>query len=251
MGAAAQVHELVGVAVCGDHSAGGPRGRVVRLAVENLDLVGVRSEQLIGGGTIHLGTDERLTGGHDRAHLGLDRREVLVGERPRPTRLIDAQVEVVIEAVSDGRPDRERRFRVQPQHRLGQHVGGRVAQHLEPLFRRPKHQRHRCAVGQRPVQVELFAVGHGDERVFRCSPPQRRSKIGAGCAGGQLPGLPVGQHHGDCRAFAVHVARVCPVTAAHRDSFLVSTLRMPVICDVPSAALHRAQAIGRLTRRSG
>ena len=137
---AAQVHELVGVAVGGDHPAGGTRSRVVGFAVEDLDLVGMLSEQLIGRGTVHLGADERLAGRHDGAHLGLDRLEVVIGERPRPAGLVGPQVEVVIEAVSDRRSDRERGARVDPQYRLGQHMRSRMAQHLKSLVRRREHQ---------------------------------------------------------------------------------------------------------------
>ena len=133
VGATAQVDEFVGIAVGGDHPAGRARGRVVGLTVEDLDLVGVRGKQLVGGGPVYLGPDEWLTGSHDGAHLGLDRCQIVVGERARPPGVVGAEVEVVIEAVGDRRPDREGGAGIQPQHRLGQHVGGRVAQHLEPF----------------------------------------------------------------------------------------------------------------------
>ena len=67
---------------------------------------------------------ERLVARDDLAHALLDRREVLRGER------LVAE-EVVVEAVLDHRPDGDLGAGPQRLHRLGQHMGGVVADQLE------------------------------------------------------------------------------------------------------------------------
>ena len=62
-------------------------------------------------------------------HARLDRREVVGRQRPR-------QVEVVVEAVRDRRPDAELGAREQVQHGLGHHVRRRVAHRVERVAAR-------------------------------------------------------------------------------------------------------------------
>ncbi len=68
----------------------------------------------------------------DALHRLLERLEVLGGEGL-------GHVEVVVEAVRDERADAELRVGAQLLHRLRQHVGGRVAQHIEAVGLRRHH----------------------------------------------------------------------------------------------------------------
>ena len=61
-----------------------------------------------------------MVGRDGLVHARLDGRQVVRRQRPR-------QVEVVVEAVGDGRPDAQLRAREQVHHRLGHDVRGRVA----------------------------------------------------------------------------------------------------------------------------
>ncbi len=87
-----------------------------RLVVLDLERAGVGRRQLA--------QLERVVGGDALAHPRLDRREVVGGQRP-------GQLEVVVEAVVDDRPDPELRAGEQVQHRLGQDVRGGVAHRPE------------------------------------------------------------------------------------------------------------------------
>jgi hypothetical protein len=95
--------------------------------------------------------DERLVGGDDLVHLRVDGLDVLRGEGP-------ADVEVVVEAVGDRRTDGEGRTLVQREHRLGQHVGGRVAQDAAALVGVLGDDLERAAARQRTGEVEQLAV---------------------------------------------------------------------------------------------
>ena len=78
------------------------------------------------------------------------------------------QLEVVVEAVLDGRPDGELRAREQAGHRLGQHVGRRVAQHVTALVGAGGDDRDDGAIGERRGQVGLDAVDDcGDRRLLQ------------------------------------------------------------------------------------
>ena len=67
---------------------------------------------------------ERMVGGDALAHPLLDRGQVVGRQRP-------GQLEVVVEAVIDDRPDPELRAGEQVEHRLGQDVRGGVAHRPE------------------------------------------------------------------------------------------------------------------------
>ena len=101
----------------------GRRHRIVGLALDDLELVRVVVEQLERLGLGDLVADERLVLGDDLAHAGVELLEVVGLERAAV-----GQLEVVVEAVLDGRADGERGPREQVEHGLGQHVGRRVAQ---------------------------------------------------------------------------------------------------------------------------
>ena len=85
---------------------------------------------------------ELLLLGDDLAHLRVDRVEIFGRERP-------ADVEVVVEAVLDRRPDRVFRAREQRTHCLGHDVRSRMSQHVTSFRRR---RVDRAAVGQRDLR---------------------------------------------------------------------------------------------------
>ncbi len=91
------------------------------LDLERLPMGGEEGASLLGR---ELAPDERVVGRDAQAHPLLDRFEVLGGERAR-------QLEVVVEAVADRRPDPELRAREEVENRLGHDVGGRVAHRVE------------------------------------------------------------------------------------------------------------------------
>ena len=127
VGTTAEVDELgsvvSGVAVHGDDRAAPDLGAVDPFDDLLLErLVGEAGEALV---TVELLPDERLVRGDDRSHALLDALEVVVGEA-----LLIRELEVVVEAVLDRRSDRVARPGEQVGHRLGEHVRGRVAQHL-------------------------------------------------------------------------------------------------------------------------
>ena len=85
---------------------------------------------------------ELLLLGDDLPHLRVDRVEIFGRERA-------ADVEVVIEAVLDRRPDRVLRAGEQRAHGLGHDVRGRMSQHVTSFGRR---RIDRAAVGQRDLR---------------------------------------------------------------------------------------------------
>ena len=92
----------------------------------------------------------------DALHDLLERAQVLGGER-------GLDVEVVVEAVADRRPDAQARVGVHLLHGLREHVGGRVAQHVEAVLLRRGHRLDDVAVGQHVREVAQLAVDPGDE----------------------------------------------------------------------------------------
>jgi hypothetical protein len=111
--AVADLHDLVGIDVA--------------LEVDQLQLVRLRRQlhlRLVE--RLVLPAAERLPGLDDLLHPLLELRQVLRLERLR-------HVEVVVEAVLDRRADAELGLGEDVLHGLGQHVRGRVAQHVEPV----------------------------------------------------------------------------------------------------------------------
>jgi hypothetical protein len=95
---------------------------------------------------------EPLAGLDDLLHPLLELREVIGLERLR-------DVEVVVEAALDRRTDAELRLGERVLHGLGQHVGGRVPQHHEPVGLVERHRGHAGLVPRRPVEVAQVALG--------------------------------------------------------------------------------------------
>ncbi len=128
-------------------------------ALDDLDLVRLVGEQLLRLGHRVLGADEGLVRLDDLLHLLLDPAEVVLVER-----LAVGQVEVVVEAVLDGRADRELRTREELRDGLGQHVCRRVAQHVTPCLGVARDDRHDVAVGEFGREVGVGAVDRGGDR---------------------------------------------------------------------------------------
>ena len=126
--------------------------------------------------------DERVLRAEDPAHLRLDAPEVVGRDRL-------GELEVVVEAVGDRRPDRDLRVRPQVQHGLRHDMRGRVAQDGERLRIAVGEDAHLLAVGHREPKVSHLAVHlHGDRRLR-----QPRADRGRGIeAGGAVCEVEVG-----------------------------------------------------------
>ena len=101
---------------------------VVAQGFDDLALVGifvvrgrVVLERLVPGPLL---AHERFIGGDDLAHRVLDARQVVFAQLGR-------DVDVVVEAVFDDRPDAQPAARIQLLDGLGQHVGRRMAHHVQ------------------------------------------------------------------------------------------------------------------------
>ena len=111
------------------------------------------------------------------AHLLLDRFEVGLRDRLR-------ELEVVVEAVGDRRPDRDLHSGMEAQHRLREQMGSRVAEHRERVGVRRVARRQNLdalAVGEREPQVARLTVDAEQDRLLgelradraRCVEPGR------------------------------------------------------------------------------
>jgi hypothetical protein len=99
---------------------------------------------------------EALAGADDAVHGFLERLHVL-----RRERLLD--VEVVVETVRDGRADAELGLRVDRLHRLREHVGGGVAEDVQPVGRVDGDRFDGIRRHHRGREIPEFAVdAHGD-----------------------------------------------------------------------------------------
>ncbi len=169
--------------------------------VDQLDLVvlALGEEALARLRDGHVLALERLGGLDVRAHALFDLREVGLGEGG-PV----GELEVVVEAVLDRRPDRDLDALVELHDRRGEHVRGVVADQLQGL--RPvvfSEDRELRPVGQWAREVAHLGtravVGvptDGDldrERGAREARPDRGGGVGAGGAVGQLERVAVGE----------------------------------------------------------
>ena len=151
MGAAAEIDEAGSQGVLGEDLAG--------LLFDELALhpgFGVLLEAfLFGGEDAFVGEGARL----DLPHLLLDLFEVVRGER-------GGAVEIVVEAVLDGRADAELGFGIEFEHGGGQQVGGGVAVDLERLGVPGGEDLERGVLLDGASEVEHLAVDLGrDGRV--------------------------------------------------------------------------------------
>ena len=129
------------------------RGRLGRPALEAdqlalVGLVGELDERVV---IRDLAAHEGLALVDDALHDLLERAQVLGGER-------GLDVEVVVEAVADRRPDAQACLGVHLLHRLRQHVGGGVAQHVEAVLLGGGHRLDDVAVGEHVREVAQLAV---------------------------------------------------------------------------------------------
>ena len=122
--------------------------RLERLIREHLEGV-IDRERLPNEGLVDL---------DDLLHTGLDPLEVLRGEG-------SADIEVVVEAIGDRRPDRVPRSRVEIENRLSHHMRSRVTQDESAFLRVLRHHGQGAVVIDRTVQIKCFAV----ERHGYCS----------------------------------------------------------------------------------
>ena len=114
---------------------------------------------------------EGVVGLHHLVHPLLNRFELFGREGL-------GHVEVVVEAVVDRGTEPDARARDHLANRSGQDVGGGMAQHAKRLRVALGEEAHGRAVGERPVQVDDFAVDDRRER----SPRQAGSDLGPrGC----------------------------------------------------------------------
>ncbi len=133
--------------------------RLRRQVVEDLDLerLVALDEERTALSEWQLTADEWMVRGDALGHPALDRGEIGRGQRPR-------QLEVVVEAVGDGRPDPELRAREQVENGLGHHVRGRVPHRVEVRLCPGVEQLVRGpALGC--LEQRLVGVVHVDHRV--------------------------------------------------------------------------------------
>ena len=140
-------------AACGCPASAAAAAQVV----EDLDLVGlaVLDEPGPTSQRLELVAHERVVGSDRRRHPRLDGGKVVRGQRSR-------QLEVVVEAALDGRPDAELRAGEQVHHGLGHDVRRRVAHRVEGIPRAGVEELlGRAALGRH----EQLVV---EDRVLRC-----------------------------------------------------------------------------------
>ena len=124
-------------------------------------------------------------------HLRLDPLEVGVGDRL-------GELEVVVEAVVDRRPDRDLHARIEPPDRLGEQVRARVPQHGEGVGVGPVargQELDRLTVGERQADVLHGAVRTHEYRLLGELRPDRPRGVEAGRPVRELELLAVGEDH--------------------------------------------------------
>jgi hypothetical protein len=164
-----------------------------RRIVDDLELVLVFLEQGPRRVGADLVPDEGLLLLDDLPHSGLDAREVVLLEVLAAAFGVGRKLEVVVEAVLDGRPDSERGSGVQVEHGLGQDMGRRVPDRVEPAVRGCSHDGDLVAVFERPDEIALDAVDAGDHRRLAQARADRGSQIARGRPGGDRFGRAIGK----------------------------------------------------------
>ncbi len=187
---------------------------------DDLGLVGLAHALEVGdrGVAVHLLTADGLVAVDDLAHALLDRGQVVEAERL-------AAGEVVIEAVLDVGADGHLGAREQLLHRLGQDVGGVVADDVEGLWGVAAQDLDLAAVIDRPLQIAELAVeldqdgALGEGRGDRGGDVAARDPVGEGTAGavgkdqvdhGLTLQVPRGSLRGPCRAAGAGRIRTHP-----------------------------------------
>ena len=122
----------------------------------------------------------------DRAHLVLDAREIALAGRL-------GELEVVVEAVVDGRPDRDLGAGPEVLHGLGQHVRGGVAQHRQRLVVADAQDAQVRAVRQRQAEIAQLAVDLDRGRRVGQARADRARGVEAARAVGEVELVAVGE----------------------------------------------------------
>src|SRR5437867_59600 len=211
-------------------------GVVFRIgAAELLDLLDLvvllaLAEELEGIGHAHIAVLEGRVSLHHLAHLLFDLPEVVGRECPR-------EVEVVVEAVLNGRPETELRAREQLEHRAGHDVRGRVPQRVErfaavvglpfrfrhdTLLEARKKRLRPCSSG-REALLPRFHPSSSKEALVRAvrGPP---TSLGGGLHIARRPGShPPGLAYGNC-------VRLCPRRREERSIAQAATDRLSLPC---------------------
>ena len=136
--------------------------------------------------------DERLVLGHDLPHGGLDPLEVLVAEVGTAR-----QLEVVVEAVLDHRPDGVVGPGPQPEHGLGQDMGRRVPEHGPAPVGLGGQDGDLGAVLERRVEVHLGPVEGGGHCRLGQAGADGLGELEGGGAGVELLGRTIGKSDAD------------------------------------------------------
>ena len=182
------VNGPVGVERDGVHRVGGIG--VLDEVLDQLDLVvlALGAEALERLRHRHVLARERLVGGDVLAHLRLDGREVRVGHRD-PV----GELEVVVEAVLDRRPDRDLHAGVELHHGGGQHVRGVVADEVERVLAAAIGDDLQRLVGlQRQREVAQLPVLLDGQRGARSPAPIAAAASAPLAPSGSSSGVPSG-----------------------------------------------------------
>ena len=177
---------------------------VVTQLGDPLQLERVVCKAAISLGPVHHLADERIVGGRDRLHLGLDLLEILRRERP-------GDLEVVVEAVVDRRPEPDRRRREDLPDRRGQHVRRGMAEHVEGVGIAIRENRDRGVLIDRPAEIANLAVDPDCQGRAGEAGTDRLGEIEPGRTGGQLTDAAVrkgqsnGTHAGNDRRLGIRI----------------------------------------------
>jgi hypothetical protein len=167
---------------------------VANKILDQLDLVGLLlgAEALQGLLDGDVGALEGLIGGDVRCHRLLDPLEIVLGG---PKALWE--LEVVVEALRDRRPDRYLRPRPELRDRRGEDVGAVVANELQRLGAFRGQDLDPAPVGKRRGEISHLAV-HLDRKRGPCQAgSDRGGRVGAGGTLLELQRRSVGQLHGE------------------------------------------------------
>ena len=164
--------------------------RVADQVLDQLDLVGL----VLGAEALERLLDpdvlarELLLRADVLAHLLLQRGQVVLGDGHAL-----GELEVVVEAVLDRRPDRDPRAGIEVEHGRGEHMGGVVADQLERLGRAVGHDLDALAVGERQREIAHLPVHLHGQRGAREPRADGGGEVGAAGAFLQLLAAAVGK----------------------------------------------------------
>ncbi len=163
---------------------------VVAEFADPLQLERIVGEAAVGLVAIDHLAHEGVVGPHHLDHPGLDRRDVLGRERPR-------HLEVVVEPVLDRRTESDAGLGEDLPDGGGEHVGGRVPQHLERRRIALGEDRHCGAIVERSTQITDRPVDGDRHRGAGEAGTDRGRQVGAGRPRRQLARRAIGEGHGN------------------------------------------------------